>query len=102
MTAPTPAGLSPHSTSSVTAAVVSAKSRSRAGLLQLLAPEEDVAEAQLRLRSAGVGRAASPAAISFVRVAGADLGLQLRELVVDLARRGDLRELAVELRPVVA
>src|SRR5205823_13993736 len=35
------------------------------------------------------------------RLARADLGLQLRQLVVDLARRGDLRELAVELRAVV-
>src|SRR5439155_6469779 len=33
--------------------------------------------------------------------ARADLGLQLRQLVVDLVRRGDLGELAVELGAVV-
>src|SRR5581483_4840600 len=101
MTAPTPAGLSEHSVSSVTAAVLIAKSRSAAGAFSFLRPKRTSPRPKLllllgRRRCLGVARA------DLLRsaVARADFRLQLRKLGVDLRRRRDLRELAIELRLV--
>src|SRR5205085_8854609 len=96
-TAPAPAGFRPHSTSRVTAAVVRANRRSPAGSLSFARPDRmSRRPTYLLLRGLALAR------LDLLRrLAGSDLGLQLRELVVDLARRGDLRELAVELRAVV-
>src|SRR5581483_4795979 len=93
MTAPTPAVVSEHDVSSVTAAVEMAKSRSAAGAFSFLRPKRTSPRPKaLRLlrRRAGSG----------LGVAGTDLCLQLLELAVHLRRRGDLRQLAVELRLV--
>ena len=79
-----------------TAAVVSAKSRSRAGAFSFLRPKRDSVLADGPAPSPACAGRRSPSGL-----ARADLRLELRELVVDLARRGDLRELAVELRAVV-
>src|SRR6266404_1372725 len=93
MTAPTPAVFSEHSVCSVTAAVVSAKRRSPAGPRSFLRPKRTSPRPKLRLRRGLV------AGGDLLRVAArADLGLELRELRVDLRGRRDLRELAVELR----
>src|SRR4051794_16944123 len=90
-TAPAPAGCSPHSTFSVTAAVVNAKSRSPAGPFSFLRPKRMSPRPTLRAR------------LDLLRgVGGTDFGLQLRQLVVDLGARRDLRELAVDVIAPVA
>src|SRR5436305_9004662 len=96
-TAPTPDDFSPHSISSVTRAVESAKSRSPAGSFSFLRPKRMLPRPKLLLL-----RRLAFARFDLLRlVAGADLGLQLRQLLVDLVRLRDLRQLAVELRAVV-
>src|SRR5205823_12937468 len=100
MTAPTPAVLSEHSVSSVTAAVEMANSRSAAGAFSFLRPKRTSPRPKpLRLlrRRAGSGLGAAGTDLALRAVAGPDLCLQLRELAVHLRRRGDLRQLAVEL-----
>src|SRR5207302_6964257 len=87
-TAPAPAGFRPHSTSSVTADVVSANRRSPAGSLSFARPDRMSRRptASLLLRGLALAR------LDLLRRlrARADLGLQLCQLVVDLIRRGDL------------
>src|SRR5581483_4627334 len=103
MTAPTPAVVSGHDVSSVTAAVEMAKSRSAAGAFSFLRPKRTSPRPKaLRLlrRRAGSGLGVAGTDLALRAVAGPDLCLQLRELAVHLRRRGDLRQLAVELRLV--
>src|SRR5947209_1470953 len=100
MTAPTPAVVSEHEVSSVTAAVEIAKSRSAAGAFSFLRPKRTSPRPKpLRLlsRRAGSGLGVAGTDLALRAVAGPDLCLQLRELAVHLRRRGDLRQLAVEL-----
>src|SRR5438067_9467469 len=93
MTAPAPAVVSEHSVCSVTAAVVSAKRRSPAGPRSFLRPKRTSPRPKLRRR-----RGFLAGGDLLLVAARADLGLQLRELRVDLRGRRDRRELAVELR----
>src|SRR5438874_400714 len=103
MTAPTPAVVSEHAVSSVTAAVEMAKSRSAAGAFSFLRPKRTSPRPKaLRLLRgrAGSGLGVAGTDLALRAVAGPDLCLQLCELAVHLRRRGDLRQLAVELRLV--
>src|SRR5581483_6888711 len=97
MTAPTPAVVSEHDVSSVTAAVEMAKSRSAAGAFSFLRPKRTSPRPKaLRLlrRRAGSGLGVAGTDLALRAVAGPHLFPHLRELAVHLRRRGDLRQLA--------